>query len=147
MIREVKACELDKLLPAAKEFYSASGIKGDFNAELFQKNWESFLSSKMGAIFALVDDKTDKFYGAIGFIKIPDIITGLLIASEVFWYVMEGRRGEGMKLFNIYEKWAVDQGCKSIRMIHLSNIMPDELKRIYLRRGYREIEIAYEKEI
>jgi len=143
MIRKLEIEELHKITSLAEEFFSISGITGNFDIPFFIKNWEFFLSSGMGSIFVL--DGDEGIIGGIGCIKVPDIITGKPVASEMFWYVKDGRRGDGLKLFDEFEKWADDQGCSIKRMVHLSNVMPDELKRLYSRRGYREVEIAYEK--
>jgi len=145
VIRKLSLNELDKLIPAAKQFYSEAGIKGNFNQEEFQKSWEIFISSGMGEIFALIDENTGELYGGIGCVKVNDPIIGALVASEMFWYVINERRGEGIRLFNKFEEWAEKNECSRSRMIHLSNIMPNELRHLYERRGYKEIEIAYER--
>ena len=146
MIRKLELSELDKLSDGAEQFFVEGKIPGKFDIEIFKRNWTFFYEGNFGCIFVLIDEN-EKVYGAIGCIKVPDLMTATIIASEMFWYVLNGHRGEGMKLFNAFEKWAKENGCQSIRMIHLTGLMVDELKSLYLRRGYREVETAYEKEV
>ena len=147
MIRELELSELGKLENGATEFYALAELPGKFDFSILKKNWEYFYGQGIGAIFALVDEKTDEIYGALGCVKVPDLITNILIATEMFWFVMDGRRGEGMKLLYEFESWAKANGCKSMRMMYLSNVMSEDVKAVYKRRGYREVETAYEKEI
>ena len=146
MIRELAPSELDKLIPGAVQFYETASLPGKFNIEIFKKNWEMFFSTGIGMIFVLVDE-AGEVYGGIGCVRVPDLMTDTMIASEMFWYVMEGKRGEGMQLLRAFESWAKASGCNSMRMMHLSNVMPEELRAVYRRRGYREVEVAYEKEV
>lgn len=147
MIKELDVSEIYKLELIAEEFFSLADRPGKFDMDIFKRNWTLFYELGIGTIFVLADDKTDKIYGAIGCVKIPDLMTDTLIAAEMFWFVSAGKRGAGMKLFDRFEKWAKEAGCHTMKMVHMSNIMTDFLHSIYKRRGYREVEVAYEKEV
>ena len=147
MIREIHRDEFPKLEVAAREFYAAARLPGEINFEVFCKNWEFFYDNKMGTIFALLTEDGSVIYGAIGCIKVPDLLTGKMIASEMFWFVREEFRGDGFLLMKAFEKWAKEQGCLYVRMMYLPQLMADSIRNIYKRMGYREIEVAFEKEV
>lgn len=97
------------------------------------------------AIFMLKDGM--KVCGAIGGIKAEDLHCGEMVAVETFWFVSPDYRGQGLRLLELFEEWAKEEGCKKVAMIHLEDSMPDALKRLYGRRGYRLIESHYVREV
>lgn len=107
--------------------------------------WFNLISSGAGKIFGLWDK--DKIIGGIGLILFPALEDGVMTTTEAFWFVDEKSRGGGMKLFLKAEKWAKESGSKRMNMIHLTNSMPEKLKSLYERRGYKMIEATYQKEI
>ena len=137
--------EIDELREGAEMFFSAAGLRGAFNMEHFKQCWQTYYALKIGRIF-VIRDVTGKVIAGLGCVCVPDLYTGNLVATELFWFVFPDHRGIGLELLDIYEKWARDEGCSEIRMIHLPRLMPDRLKRLYQRRGYRELEVAYGKE-
>lgn len=88
-----------------------------------------------------------KIVGGLGCIKYPDLHDGVLTAVETVWFVHPDYRGYGMKLFDAYEQWAKNNGCKKIAMIHMVDSYPEILEKLYRRRGYRLMEKHYIKEI
>lgn len=94
------------------------------------------------AIFFILEDG-GKMIGGLGAIKHPDLHSGELTAVETFWFVDPTHRGEGIALFNAFEQWGNEQGCKKLAMIHLSDSYPEILERLYKRRGYKLVEKHY----
>ncbi len=143
IIRRMDISEIDKLTDGAKEFFKESStFKGEFCPEIFMSTWEFLYKTDQGIIFVL--DNEGEIAGGIGGMAIPDCITGILSATEAFWYTRKEHRGQGLRLLTAYEAWAKERGCKKVRMVHLSDLMPDRLRRFYEKRGYREIETTYE---
>ena len=162
MIRKAAIEDLPRLHGLANEFYSASSILGrlPFEMHRFVKAWTNFLESEIGVIFLAVsihaperDNNTDRLAsrdevtGMIGGIQYPDLYSGVLIATEFFWFVSEANRGTGIRLYKAFEGWAKEQGCEQIRMIHLNDSMPEKLAKFYLRLGYEQSETHYLKEL
>ena len=77
----------------------------------------------------------------------PDPNTGEMLATEFFWFVNPESRGSGLKLLKVFEKWAKEKGCKKVIMVHLSDSMPEKIRNIYLRFGYKVAETHYIKEV
>ena len=77
----------------------------------------------------------------------PDIYGSDLVAEEFFWFVSESYRKDGIRLYRTFENWARERGAKTLQMVHLSDSMPDKLKKFYLRSGFAEIETRYAKSL
>ena len=59
----------------------------------------------------------------------------------------EKYRGKGLSLLLKLQKYAKSKGAKRLLMIHLENSMPDKLKKLYIRLGFKQIESIYMKEL
>lgn len=143
MISVLQVPELNKLIPLAKAFIAESTEDIPFNEEHFIKTWEQVYLSKNGSI--LKYEKDGEIIGALGYLVYPDFLSGELKATETFWFIKPEFRGCGFKLLDEFEKVSKELGVKRIMMAHLKHLMPDKLKSVYLKRGYREIETQYEK--
>ena len=77
----------------------------------------------------------------------PDLYSGDLIATEFFWFVRAEVRGQGLKLYYAFEAWARARHCAQIRMVHLLDLMPERLAKVYRRLGYEPAETHYVKEL
>ncbi len=145
MIRQATVEDLPRMESAARAFFASSRFLRRFDMDRFIRAWAALLSSGTGVIFALFD--RDEVCGAIGGVVYPDINTGELIASEFFWFIRPGSRGDGLRLYRAFERWARTQACRQIRMVHLTDSMPDRLARVYRRLGYLPAETHYVKEL
>jgi GNAT superfamily N-acetyltransferase len=145
-IREARLEDLPRMEDCAREFYAQSRFLKGFNPELFRNTWTQLLANGTGVIFLLVDEEIGEIRGALGGVAYPDPYSGALIATEFFWFVSEGRRGHGLRLLKAFEAWAREKGCSQIRMVHLMDLMPDKLDRVYRRFGYEPAEVHYSKE-
>lgn len=146
VIREAAVFDLPKMADSAKEFYSSSKFLRGFSIEKFCSAWKGFIESGIGVIFGLFDEE-GKVRGAIGGICYPDMHSDEIHASEFFWFISDGYRGDGLKLLRAFERWAESKQCAVIRMAHLSDSMPDKLQRVYARLGYALAESQYVKEL
>lgn len=139
IVRQLEPDEIEKILPLCDEFSNSSGFVA-YKKDVFVNSWTQFILSGLGVIFILPEYK-----GMLGALKFNDPNTGELIATELFWFVDASARGRGIKLLNAFEKWAKKEGCKKTIMVHLSDSIPEEVKKIYIRKGYIELETHYMK--
>jgi GNAT superfamily N-acetyltransferase len=144
-IREAELSDLAKLEAGAREFYAASKFLKGFDADRFNALWSRLIESGAGVVFVL--EKESAPIGAIGGVIYPDTYSADQIATEFFWFVREGHRGQGLRLYEAFEDWARRRGCQRIRMAHLCDLMPDGLKWLYGELGFHAVEISYEKEL
>jgi GNAT superfamily N-acetyltransferase len=145
MIERLSIENIEDLAVIAENFYSSSEFLNDFNMEVFKKSWSMFLNDGDGVIF--VSRKDGEITGTIGGCKYPDPNSGEMLATEFFWFVNPESRGDGLKLLKTFEKWAEEEGCKKVIMVHLSDSMPEKVKHIYERFGYKAAETHYIKEV
>ncbi len=145
-IRSVTVLDLPKLESCAKEFYASSEFLKGFDLSRFCELWQRILESDTGVIFA-VDGNDGQYAGAIGGLMFDEIYSGRKTATELYWFVRDGHRGHGLKLYRAFEAWARERGCEEIRMIHLMDSMPEKLNRVYQHLGFRPIETHFAKEL
>lgn len=141
MIRMAQVEDIKNLVSTAKSFALESQYI-DFDENYWMQSWETLVLSSHAVIFM-----TDDGHGMLGGLVYPDISSGKLCAVEAFWYVMPHARGNGVLLMEAFESWALNLGCKRVIMVHLSDVMPDKVKSIYKRKGYKEMETHYVKEL
>jgi GNAT superfamily N-acetyltransferase len=137
--------DLARLEPLAREFYASSRFLVEFDLDRFVALWTHLIESGAGVIFLLEED--GEIAGTIGGVVYPEAYSPLLIATEFFWYVRDGLRGSGLKLYRKFEDWARSRGCGQVRMIHLLDSMPEKLERVYKHLGFEAAEVHYTKEI
>jgi GNAT superfamily N-acetyltransferase len=141
--------ELFELSEVLLDFYKLMPYKQETDdhktCTRFCTTWRSMIDSGSAAILAL--KKLDTIIGGIGLIFFPALEDGEMTCTEAFWYVRESERGGGLKLLLSAQKFAKENGAKRMNMIHLSHLMPEKLKNLYNRLGFREIETTYLKEL
>ena len=69
------------------------------------------------------------------------------VAMELAWWVDEDKRGtkESLLLFKAYEDWCVRIDCKIAQMAMLDDVT--NLRKFYLKQGYRPAEQSFIKEL
>jgi GNAT superfamily N-acetyltransferase len=143
VINEASSNDVKSLAGIASDFASLANV--DLDCPLWISSWENFIDSGFGVIFTIAND--DSIVGMLGGVAYPDINSGKKMATEFFWYVTPSARGKGLKLFDSFEKWAINKGCSDIIMVHLQDVMPDKLRKLYKRKGYKAIETHYMKRL
>ena len=146
MIRPVEISELELAYTLGAKFYQEGNVPGQIKKDVFINTWTTFISTKVGIVFGLFNDKD--LIGMIGGIIFPDPNDGDLVATEMFWYVDKTQRGiGGIKLFELFKKWAILAKAKRLIMVHLVELMPEKLDRFYRKQGFLPTEISYIKEL
>jgi hypothetical protein len=146
VIKFVEADKLDSITPLATQFWQEGKLIGKYDESSFVENWKNLINQDVGRILGAY--RNDKLIGILGFVASKDPNDNALVSQEMFWFVdPQYRKGEGLLLFNEYEKIATDIGVKRIGMVHLDGIHSEKLEKLYKKRGYRTIEKHYMKEI
>jgi hypothetical protein len=136
---------IEELARFGHEFYNEGQLPGKFVPEVFCKTWRNIYASNFGTLLVLQSGNT--IHGALGAIVFPDPNDGEFVATEMFWYVRQEHRGKGMSLYHGFEQWAREVGARRMVMVHLKDLMPEVLAKIYVRMGYKATETHYVKEI
>lgn len=71
------------------------------------------------------------------------------IAEEKIWFVSKDARGTklGIQMLDFFEYYVKTKGAKRLIMANMGNINNGVMKRFYERRGYRELETYFIKEV
>lgn len=138
MIRKATYKDLDAIEDMARQFVEAGPYKEHVN----------FISIKMVILACLSKESIfieDSGKGMILGIVAPFVYGTIPVATELAWWVSPEARNSsiGKELFDTFENWAKEQGCKLITMISLD----EQVGKYYEKRGYRLSERAYIKEI
>ena len=144
MIRTASVDELGGIIRFMKKFEDTTDhVKVDIDYAI-----ESYgRLMKRGVLTVFVMEEGDEITGSLSFLKSPSMNDGILTAVELWWFMDPEHRGNGLQLFDAFEKSARDQGCKRFAMIHMVDSFPDKLESLYKRRGYGLIEKHYVKEL
>lgn len=147
-IRILTPGEFPLCLPYGERFHQEMDVPGLFSPETFLTKWGQFYTLDLGAIFGLW--RGDELIGGLGGVAVPDLTTGQLIASELFWYVREDSRYGTwpIRLVKTFQHWGRDRGAVRFRMVHLLRHDEDpstvKLASVYRHLGLRPIEVAYD---
>ncbi len=147
-IRELRVEDLAPLSELGAAFFAEGNLPGEFKPAVFIATWTLMLELNRAILLGAIDDEQNgRIVGALGAIISPDLNDGAAVATECFWFVEPEARGCGLRLFTAYEQLAIERGAVRLTMTHLRGLQPDELARLYERRGYRAVEVQYHKEV
>jgi GNAT superfamily N-acetyltransferase len=148
VIRVATTEDFAPLLTMGREFYDASGYSDlvGFDRESLVRTFEQLMQN--GGLF--VAEVNGEVVGMVGGMVYPfyfdaDHLTG----QEVFWWVMpEHRKGRiGLELLQALEEWAKARGAKSLSMVSLDRLNPEQVARMYSAAGYRASEHTFIKRL
>lgn len=147
MTRALTSSEVGICCEAARKFYEEGKLPGRLVENVFIAGWQERIDTDAGVIFGSFNDNTGEFEGGLGAVIYPDPNSGDPLTCEMFWYMKPECRGNGMRLLEAYENWAKSKGAHRIYMIHLLELHPDVMRKIYERRGYKPVEVGYSLEV
>jgi hypothetical protein len=145
-IKPLEERQIPDLLHLASIFEGESAfVKVDPGT--FEQTLLSLIKSDLGVVYCAVS--SGHVVGSIGGMIVTCPLSGLKKMMELFWFVdpMHRKGNIGIKLLSTFEIKAFESGCDSIMMVHMADSMPGKIKRLYVGRGYVEIETTYSKEL
>lgn len=149
MIREATKDDMTRVVEMGRRFL----LEGPYKKHLADnpKAAEEFglkVMLPLGRI--LVSEESGCINGVFAFLLSPHCFSGEMTATEFIWYVEpESRKmrgfGDGIstQLFDAAEKLAKDLGAKRIQMTAPTEMVGS----FYKRRGYEQIEVAYQRSL
>lgn len=142
-IRALRPNEAHLLLPGAREFFAAGNLMGKLNEASFVHGVRNLVTAGTGLVYAAGAEVVE---GAIGVAIYPDFSTGDIVASELFWYVLNGNRGTlGVRLLKLMEGQLRLRGVSRLMMMHLETGQSAAFGNLYGRLGYCQKEHIYAK--
>lgn len=133
--------DLDFMARAGAQFYEEARLPGRIIPEVFVRSWTQFIGLKLGTIWMLM--RGNEIVGAIGGLVVADPNDGVMVGSEMFWWVMPECRGRGVRLLLRFAEWARERGAERLTMVHLMSSMPEKVGKLYERMGMKPLEVHY----
>lgn len=144
-MRNAKEDDIPRLLELGKMFSDIAHEPWDTVSA--RKHIRSVLSFENTALFvAEVDGEIQGMVAGATFPTFWD--ENKLTASEIWWFVHPQCQGKGVggALMDALESWAKDAGAWRLSMMTIVGIAP-QVEEIYKKRGFREREKAFLKEL
>jgi len=148
MIRDAVIGDVDALVALGASFLAQTpyGALLPTNPAAIAAIMTHLITSDDGVIFvAHLGDGT--LTGMVGAMCFRHLLSGEWVASELFWWMEPAARGglDGVRLLKLAETWARAQGAAKLQMI--APIDAPAVARVYVRRGYTPVEIAYQLDL
>lgn len=136
-MREATKDDLPAVLRMGRAF--AEALKVPCTAEAMTNTAEGLMDSEFAELF-IADG------GMAGIVLFPDILSGRVNATELFWWVDPNKRGSGLgiRMLKGIEEWARAKGAEQISMMSMSGLDIDDL---YIRYGYEKRETTFVKDL
>lgn len=152
MIREATESDMPELVRMARHFHSLTSYSSilPFCQSSFETAITNFISSPEAEVLVADGGEVGRVHGMVAGILSPQWWNhSLLTGQELFWWVDEDARAgrSGIGLLVAIESWAKERGAKAFSMIHTPNLAPKRLEKFYRKRGYREWDHVWTKEM
>ena len=91
----------------------------------------------------LVAERDGQIVGMLGAHAYAHMMSGEHTAAELFWWMNPTARGDGLKLYRAFEKWARRHGAQILQM-GAPNL---DVARVYERLGFQRVETTYARRL
>jgi GNAT superfamily N-acetyltransferase len=120
--------EVNSAVPEDREVY--------FDIDYVVGQWQALGERGMTETWAAVVD--EKVVGLLGALFISEFWSGLPMAMEQFWFVLEAHRksGAALRLFREFEREAARRGCQTIWAGSNTFHDPGKMAKIYGKKGF-----------
>lgn len=148
MVRPLCIKELPLCVPHGEAFHREMQLPDTFASALFLENWTTFLSAYDAVILGLWQG--EELIGGLGAMIAPNLNTGVLVATELFWFIAAAHRGGtgGLRLLRAYLAWARAHGAVRCQLAHfldsLESPRDGQFARLFTKMGGRPLEMFWE---
>lgn len=129
----------------ARAFFTESGSSGTLNFGSFVTLWNKMMVDGVAVMFG--QWRGDRLIGVLGGVLAPNLFTGGVLASELFWYVLPEHRNQGTRLLFAFVNWAKTVRVDQLLMGHLHFAVSERVSTTYSRLGFKKLETMYSMEI
>jgi GNAT superfamily N-acetyltransferase len=138
-IRRATLGDVPRLVDMGVRFLGSSAYAATLtsNPEQMARVASCLIGDARGLV--LVSEAAGRLTGMFGMMIFPHVLSGELVAGELFWWVEPEARGAGLRLLRQAEAWALSQGVRRVQMVAPT----PALSRVYARLGYAAIETTF----
>jgi len=149
-VRRATAEDLDRYLPLAAAFHSASPVHSalPFDYEGFTNFYLAAVSNPNMGIW--VAEKDGQVVGITGACDYPMYFSpSHRVVQELWWYLTPEVRGNGVgkQMYDAIESWAKEQGATALFMVALEDERSLSMANLYARQGFKPMERMFYKEV
>jgi GNAT superfamily N-acetyltransferase len=153
--RTATQADIPAILEMAKAFLESTDygeLLGTMDVARTTALAEALMGTPDGCLFVLErwddrreDEAPQELVGMIAGFASAHIITGRIFAEEVAWWVDHDVRsqGGGALLIAAFEDWASGKGCAVVKLVSPNSAVG----LFYTKKGYREVETAFVKNL
>jgi len=142
LIRPVEEKDWSEMGNVSEEAHSyTTNLPGGFDRDTWIRNWKSFSGTEAAMMLNLEVD--GKIKGGICGAMTLNPANDDPIAVMMWWHILSGFRGFGIKLFKRWMQLARERGAVRLTMHHLLDLDSKRLETIYLRMGMTPLEKTY----
>lgn len=144
MIRNATENDFEQILSLSETFWKHTQFDEPFDAE----HCKNFVMMAHDHGLLAVVDINSEVVGFCAAVKSPLLgSASSFMATELAWYVSPNHRGgkNGVALLLHMEQLAKSQNVKYWNMVYMESSMPETVKTLYERLGYKKAETSYTK--
>lgn len=142
MVRSGEYSDVQAIVDMASEFWSHTIFDVEPDDESIECMAKHCIDSDLMSVL-VINDKIEGFACGIAgpLLGNNKVLTG----TEVAWWVNEDHRGgkNGIALLRHLEGLAKDKGILYWSMAYMESSMPETIKGIYEKMGYKQSEVSY----
>lgn len=129
----------------SRSFFLESGAPGELHFGSFLTLWKKMIMDGTAVMFGQFKTYDDEnlLVGVLGGVLAPNMFTGGIIASELFWYVLKEHRARGSALLKQFIDWGRTVGVDQLMMGHLHFAVSERVSALYDRLGFKKLETMY----
>lgn len=144
MIRSATPDDFDQILNLSADFW----LHTQFDESFERDHTRLYVQMAFDHQLLAVVEISGEVVGFCAAIKSPLLgSSSAVMATELAWYLDPGHRGgkNGVALLLHMEQLAKSQGVKYWNMLYMESSMPESVKRLYERLGYKKQEAIFTK--
>jgi GNAT superfamily N-acetyltransferase len=144
MIRKGELEDIPAVVRMSGDFWQHSA----FDEEFIERDCAAMAEDRINDGLLFIYESNGEAHGFIALVVGPLMVNfGVNIGTEIAWWVDPDHRAgrAGIGLLKAAEDAAKDRGCKYMGMLYMESSMPEAIKTIYERSGYRKSEANYLK--
>jgi GNAT superfamily N-acetyltransferase len=144
MIREAALADVPQIVELGVRFMRESGYAKHLSIDRHAQAKLAVRLIKAVEGLILVDDHDGELVGMLGVIATFHPHSGDPVMAELFWYVLPDARGNGVRMLQEAEHWAIRHGVKKSLVVAPEGA---PVASLYTRMGYKPLERQFIKDL
>lgn len=147
-LRLAVPADLPKIIEMARKFQEISPYNSlSFSEELCNNLFEQYLMGDKTSLIIIVSEQDGSPRGMIIGLAAPGLFSEDKMATEIAWWMDLEYRGsrDSLLMIDAYQEWAKRVGSRIVQVAMLDEVT--DLSKFYLKRGFKQAERSFIKEV